>query len=93
MQQLSKMNRRSKEAPAVNEYTILQARSSLPARHARMKAKPMALSFPNRSRYYDATRDAIRFWGYDNAMETSFPHFFDRVPTAGEQRDPNQTGQ
>jgi hypothetical protein len=32
----------------------------------------MALSFPNRSRFYDATRCAVRFWGYDSAMETSF---------------------
>ncbi len=32
----------------------------------------MALSFPNQSRSYDATRHAVRFWGYDRAMETSF---------------------
>ena len=32
----------------------------------------MSLSFPNRSRSYDATRDAVRFWGYDTAMERSF---------------------
>lgn len=32
----------------------------------------MALSFPNPSRCYDATRRAIRFWGYDNSMEASF---------------------
>jgi hypothetical protein len=32
----------------------------------------MALSFPNHSRFYDATRRAIRFWGYDSAMEASF---------------------
>lgn len=32
----------------------------------------MALSFPNRSRSYDATRRAVRFWGYDTAMEASF---------------------
>ena len=32
----------------------------------------MALSFPNLSRSYDATRHAVRFWGYDNAMEASF---------------------
>jgi hypothetical protein len=30
------------------------------------------LSFPNRSRSYDATRRAVRFWGYDSAMEASF---------------------
>ena len=32
----------------------------------------MALSFPNDSRSYDATRRAVRFWGYDSAMEVSF---------------------
>ena len=32
----------------------------------------MTLSFPNPSRSYDATRNAVRFWGYDSAMETSF---------------------
>jgi hypothetical protein len=28
--------------------------------------------FPNESRSYDATRRAVRFWGYDSAMEWSF---------------------
>jgi hypothetical protein len=32
----------------------------------------MAISFPNRSRSYDATRQAVRFWGYDRSMESSF---------------------
>jgi len=32
----------------------------------------MALSYPNDSRSYDATRRAVRFWGYDSAMEASF---------------------
>jgi hypothetical protein len=32
----------------------------------------MALSFPNQSRSYDATRCAVRFWGHDSAMEASF---------------------
>jgi hypothetical protein len=32
----------------------------------------MALNFPNASRSYDSTRRAVRFWGYDSAMETSF---------------------
>jgi hypothetical protein len=32
----------------------------------------MAISFPNQSRSYDTTRRAVRFWGYDSAMETSF---------------------
>ena len=32
----------------------------------------MAINFPNHSRSYDATRRAVRFWGYDRAMESSF---------------------
>ena len=32
----------------------------------------MTLRFPNSSRSYDATRRAVRFWGYDSAMETTF---------------------
>ena len=32
----------------------------------------MPLSFPNQSRSYDPSRDAVRFWGYDSAMEASF---------------------
>ena len=32
----------------------------------------MSLNFPNSSRSYDATRRAVRFWGYDSAMEASF---------------------
>jgi hypothetical protein len=36
------------------------------------KPTNMAINFPNRSRSYDATRRAVRFWGYDRCMETSF---------------------
>jgi hypothetical protein len=32
----------------------------------------MAINFFNQSRSYDATRRAIRFWGYDRSMESSF---------------------
>jgi Protein of unknown function (DUF1488) len=32
----------------------------------------MGLSFPNRCRFYDAGRHAVRFWGHDSAMESSF---------------------
>jgi hypothetical protein len=32
----------------------------------------MALTFPNQSRSFDATRRAVRFWGHDSAMESSF---------------------
>jgi hypothetical protein len=30
------------------------------------------INFPNHSRSYDPTRRAVRFWGYDSAMEASF---------------------
>ncbi len=32
----------------------------------------MTLNFPNRSRFYDATRRAVRFWGHDSAMDAVF---------------------
>ena len=32
------------------------------------KGGAMALSFPNKSRAFDATRRAVRFWGHDSAM-------------------------
>jgi hypothetical protein len=32
----------------------------------------MTINFPNESRSYDATRRAVRFWGYDRSMENSF---------------------
>ena len=32
----------------------------------------MPINFPNRSRSFDATRRAVRFWGYDRSMESSF---------------------
>ena len=32
----------------------------------------MPINFPNSSRSYDATRRAVRFWGHDRSMESSF---------------------
>lgn len=32
----------------------------------------MSLIFPNQSRSYDPTRDAVRFWGYRSSIECSF---------------------
>lgn len=32
----------------------------------------MSVTFPNPSRSYDASASAVRFWGYDSAMEASF---------------------
>jgi hypothetical protein len=30
------------------------------------------LNFPNKSRVFDPSRHAVRFWGHDSAMEWSF---------------------
>src|ERR1051326_2266572 len=38
----------------------------------RVRALGMTLTFPNPSRCFDATRRAVRFWGHDSAMESSF---------------------
>ena len=35
-------------------------------------SKRLSLNFPNLSRSFDATRNTVRFWGYDRAMEISF---------------------
>ena len=32
----------------------------------------MGIGFPNTSRSFDVTRNAVRFWGHDRSMETSF---------------------
>ena len=32
----------------------------------------MSLNFPNPSRSYYATRRAVRFWGHDSSMESTF---------------------
>jgi hypothetical protein len=32
----------------------------------------MTIGFPNASRSFDVTRNAVRFWGHDQSMETSF---------------------
>lgn len=32
----------------------------------------MSLHFPNRSRHFDATRRAVRFWGHDESIEATF---------------------
>jgi hypothetical protein len=43
-----------------------------PWRSQERKPTNMTISFPNVSRSYDATRQAVRFWGYDRSMESSF---------------------
>jgi hypothetical protein len=36
------------------------------------REQTMSITFPNPSRSYDASIGAVRFWGYDRAMEASF---------------------
>jgi len=38
----------------------------------KMRVKRTTLNFPNRSRVFEPTRHAVRFWGHDGAMEWSF---------------------
>jgi Protein of unknown function (DUF1488) len=45
---------------------------SVHASVSRQTERHGAITFPNRSRSYDATRRAVRFWGYDRSMENSF---------------------
>src|SRR6202045_201572 len=42
------------------------------SRRPKSASQTMTLSFPNQSRFFDATRGAVRFWGHDSAMEASF---------------------
>ena len=39
---------------------------------SRPLVKLTMIDFPNHSRSYDVTRHAVRFWGYDSAIEASF---------------------
>ncbi len=39
---------------------------------SRPLVKLTMIDFPNLSRSYDVTRHAVRFWGYDSAIEASF---------------------
>jgi Protein of unknown function (DUF1488) len=39
---------------------------------SRPLVKLTMIDFPNLSRSYDFTRHAVRFWGYDSAIEASF---------------------
>jgi hypothetical protein len=38
----------------------------------RYSGQLMTIGFPNASRSFDVTRNAVRFWGHDRSMETSF---------------------
>jgi hypothetical protein len=53
----------------ISQLGVSFARNPAAQKHP---AGSMVLSFPNSSRSYDVTRRAVRFWGNDSAMETSF---------------------
>jgi hypothetical protein len=59
--------------PAQNRrgLPIVASTSADPDHYSKQRTN-MSLNFPNTSRSFDATRRAIRFWGYDSAMENSF---------------------
>ena len=52
----------------------------------------MALMFPNDSRTYDGTRRAVRFWGYDRAMEWSFFVTEDALKRVNPAMRPDEAG-
>ncbi len=52
----------------------------------------MALNFPNQSRFFDATRRAVRFWGHDSAMESSFFVTEDSLKRLQPNMRSNETG-
>jgi hypothetical protein len=37
-----------------------------------IRQQPMTLSFPNPSRSFDANKNCVNFWGYDNVIEIAF---------------------
>ena len=52
----------------------------------------MAIMFPNASRSYDATRQAVRVWGYDCAMEWSFFVTVEALARIHPSLAPNEAG-
>jgi hypothetical protein len=51
-----------------------------------------AITFPNISRSYDATRHAIHFWGYDRSMESSFFVTWDALKHLQPNLQPDEPG-
>ncbi len=56
------------------------------------KAMNLAINFPNQSRSYDATRRAVRFWGYDRSMENSFFVTWDALKHIQPNLQPDEEG-
>ena len=43
-----------------------------PPEDSTFDGEPMALNFPNLSRSLESSKNRIRFWGYDSAIEITF---------------------
>lgn len=52
----------------------------------------MPLSFPNPSCSFDATKNRVDFWGYDNVIEVSFHIEADALRTLCPQMDDAEAG-
>jgi len=50
------------------------------------------IEFPNHSRSYDQTRRAVRFWGHDSALETSFFIDEDALKRIQPDASPDESG-
>ena len=55
-------------------------------------AENLSVSFPNQSRSFDATRHAVRFWGYDRSMESSFFVTWDALKHIQPDLEPDEAG-
>ena len=51
-----------------------------------------AVTFPNLSRSYDATRRSVNFWGYDRSMESSFFVTWDALKHIQPNLQPDEPG-
>ncbi len=52
----------------------------------------MSLEFPNQSRSFEATKNRVRFWGYDSAIEITFFMEGDALMKLCPEADSAETG-
>ena len=63
---------RSRGAPSATSGFFQHSRFDRVTTGWRRSVRPMSLAFPNESRFYDGAVHAVRFPGYDGAMEAPF---------------------
>jgi hypothetical protein len=70
------MMRQTLIAHVIDDFARLSAPAAAQTSSSQQERTAMAtgmrLSFPNRMRFYDTARGAVRFWAHDGAMESSF---------------------